>query len=180
MGAHRHAFRFKVTTNEGQEQVLKAWAKVRKARTQVNLTLIAADVRRSMQLGGVGNTQTCSMAVCAKRHKFPHPVEGYIDWQYSMAYVVSKVSKATGMPVECYAYRHEDSIAKLNDTKGGQQKLLKELETKGDRIIRLYPPQKKRNRPGRPAGQRDGSRSSRPAGAGAKLRFAMANLGGVG
>lgn len=179
---NRHPFKFKVKTNNGVEQVLASWAKVVRATKTVELTLTAADVRRSISLGGIGNTQTCSMAVCAKREeqKFPHPVEGYIDWQYSRAYVVTKVSKETGMPIACVVYMHNDDIAKLNDSKGGQQKLLKDLEENGDRVIRLKPVKKDHGRnPGRPRGRRDGSRSSRPAAMGAKLRFAMAQLGGV-
>lgn len=121
------------------------------------------------------------MAVCAGDHAadFPHPVEGYIDWQYSRAYVVSKLDK-NGMPIECYVYGHKDDIAKVNDTKGGQQRLLRELEERGDRVIRLYPIQRgSHSTKPRGEGRRTGARSSRPAGVGAKLRFAIAQLGGV-
>lgn len=175
----RHIFRFKVQEGAG---VLTAKAHVRRAKTPVKLILKADDVRESIRLKGIGNTQTCSMAVCAKRQAdaFPHPVEGYIDWQYSRAFVVSKVGAESNMPTECVVYHHVDSIAKLNDTKGGQQKLLKELEKNGDRVIRLYPIKLRKPRPGRPSGQRTGTHSSRPAAVGAKLRFATANLGGVG
>jgi hypothetical protein len=96
----------------------------RPATKKVKLTLTAEHVRRSMKLHGVGNTQTCSMAVCAKEQaeQFPHPVHGYIDWQYSRAYVVTKVSKAHGMPTACVVYTHTDDIAKLNDSKNGTGK----------------------------------------------------------
>lgn len=180
-GRYKHAFRFKVTNNEGQDYVFVSKATVRHPTRPVRLDLKAEDVRRSMKLGGVGNTQTCSMAVCAMRQKdrFSHQVDGYIDWQYSRAYVVSKINKL-GHPIECYAYGHADSIAKLNDTKSGQKTLLRALETSGDRTISLWP-MKTRKAPGpRPAGNKDGSRSSRPATMrGAKLRFAVAQLGGV-
>ena len=176
----RHIFRFKVRTNDGRVEVIKAYAKVRRATKPVTLTLTAADVRESIRLKGVGNTQCCSMAVCAKRQEaaFPHMVEGYIDWQYSRAYVVTKVRD--GLPVECVVYAHGDSIAHLNDSKGGQLKLLQRLETGGDERIRLYPPARYTPRAkGRPEGKSTGVRSSRPAAVGAKLRFAVAQLGGV-
>lgn len=178
----RHIFRFKIEANEGEKaKVLIAKATVTRARKAVDLILKAEDVRRSIKLKGVGNTQTCSMAVCAKRQSdaFPHPVEGYIDWQYARAFVVSKVSKQTGLPVACVVYRHGDDIAKLNDSKGGQEKLLAQLEAEGDRVIRLRPIVVRAARPNRTTGKRTGSHSSRPAAVGAKLRFAMAHLGGV-
>lgn len=178
----RHTFVFKIQAGEGEKtKVLKAKATVRRATKSVDLILTADDVRRSIKLKGVGNTQTCSMAVCAKRHAdaFPHPVEGFIDWQYRRAFVVSKVGKATGLPVACVVYEHHSKIAKLNDSKGGQKKLLAQLETDGDLMIRLLPVRQREHKPGKPTGRRDGSRSSRPAGSGAKLRFAVAQLGGV-
>jgi hypothetical protein len=181
-GKHRHAFRFKVTTNDGDTQTMVAWAKVLHASAPVDLTLTADHVRRSIQLRGVGNTQTCSMAVCAKQQadKFPHPVNGYIDWQYSRAYVVTKVSKATGMPIECVAYTHDDDIAKLNDSKSGQKKLLEGLEANGEKVIRLRPIQRRLTQHPKPKGSsRTGERTSRPAAHGAKLRFAVAQLVGV-
>jgi hypothetical protein len=180
--APRHAFKFKVQTGEGETpKVLTAWADVRRARKPVELILTADDVRRSIALKGVGNTQTCSMAVCSKRQadKFPHPVQGYIDWQYRTAFVVSKVSAETGLSVACVAYEHRDSIAKLNDTKGGQQKLLTQLEADGDRVIRLNPIKYRERPKGRAKGKKDGSRGSRPAAVGANLRFAVAQLGGI-
>lgn len=182
MSAHRHAFRFKVQTNDGETQVMTAWAKVIPSTKKVKLVLTADHVRRSMKLSGVGNTQTCSMAVCAKEQadQFSHPVHGYIDWQYSRAYVVTRVSKAHGMPIACVAYSHQDDIAKLNDSKGGQAKLLKELETNGDRVVHLRPIQQRLTDNIRLKGKRKtGERTSRPAAHGARLRFAVAQLGGV-
>jgi hypothetical protein len=181
MSTHRHAFRFKIQTNDGETQVMTAWAKVVHATKKVKLTLTAEHVRRSMKLHGVGNTQTCSMAVCAKEQaeQFPHPVHGYIDWQYSRAYVVTKVSKAHGMPTACVVYTHTDDIAKLNDSKNGQVKLLKQLEANGERVVRLRPIQRRFTDPVRPKGRRTGERTSRPAAHGARLRFAVAQLGGV-
>lgn len=181
-GLHRHTFRFKIpSTVTGKEQTLVARAKVKIPSQPVQLMLKADHVRRSIKLKGVGNTATCSMAVCTidQKDRFPHPVAGFIDWQYSRAYVVSKVRD--GLPVECYVYGHNDEIAKLNDTKGGQKKLLKELEQKGDRIIYLTPRRGYRGvQPNKPTGNKDGSRSPREHNLrGAKLRFAVAQLGGV-
>lgn len=182
MSRHRHAFRFKVQTNDGETKTMVAWAKVIPATKAVKLTLTADHVRRSMGMKGIGNTQTCSMAVCAKQQAeaFPHPVDGYIDWQYSRAYVVSKVSRDTGLPIACVAYTHADNIAKLNDSKGGQQKLLKQLEKDGDLVINLRPIQRRLTHHAKEGtGLRTGERSSRIAAHGAKLRFAVAQLGGV-
>lgn len=181
----RHAFRFKIDNGDGPAQTLVAWANVKQATRAVTLKLTADDVRRSMGMNGVGNTQCCAMALCAKRQSaaFPHKVEGYIDWQYARAYVVTKRDKVTGLPSECVVYRHYDNIAKVNDSRGGQQKLLSHLEKHGDRMIYLSPPEKRKKQgAGAPAGRPTGKRSSRvvaiPA-VGAKLRFAMAKAGGV-
>jgi hypothetical protein len=181
----RHCFRFVIQIDEGEKpREIKLWAKVRKATQAVRLTLKAADVRRSIKLGGAGNTQTCTMAVCAKRQKdaFPHPVEGYIDWQYATAYVVSKCDPATGFPSECVVYAHKDEIARLNDSPGGQVKLLERLAWTGDRTITLYPPSEKKPNPFRkPRGENTGERTSRPiAATGARLRFAVAKAGTIG
>jgi hypothetical protein len=181
--APRHKFLFKVMAASGKPKLLKpVWAKVKKARRSVTLVLTADDVRRSMGLHGVGNTQTCSMAVCAYRNRaaFDHPVEGYIDWQYSRAYVVSKVSRKTGFPSECVVYKHNDDIARMNDTPGGQRQLLMLLVEMGDRSIVLHPvtSRKGEDPTHRPMGKSTGKRSPRPAAVGAKLRFAMA-MGGA-
>lgn len=176
----RHTFRFRV--GEGADaKIISVRVRVRRSTAPVSLTLTAADVRQSMKLHGVGNTQTCSMAVCAKRqaHAFPHEVEGYIDWQYRTAYVVTKVSKATGLPSECVGYEHQDNIAKINDTAGGQKKILSDLEKNGDRVIRLYPMRRQKWYRPNSTGKKDGSRATKPVPRGAALRFAVAQLGGV-
>jgi hypothetical protein len=110
-GNHRHAFRFRVGTKD-DPKIITCWAKVKPAKTDVYLPLKAAHVQRSIGLRGVGNSQTCTMAVCASQEKenFPHPVEGYIDWFYHRAYVVSKLDK-NGLPIECYAYAHSKSFS---------------------------------------------------------------------
>lgn len=174
--SHRHAFRFRVGSG-----TVTLWAKVVPAKRDVYLPLRAEHVAESIKLRGVGNTQTCAMAVCAARNAecFPHKVEGYIDWFYSRAFVVSKLDK-NGMPIECYEYMHSDKIAQLNDTKGGQHKLLDQLRERGDRIIHLRPVRDRASQKGSgaPKGIGNGSRT-RIAAKGAKLRFAVAQMGGV-
>ena len=176
----RHAFRFKVA---GEEVVI--WAKVLPGKQDVFLPLLDKHVEESIRLKGVGNSMTCSMAVCATRekHRFPHRVEGFIEWLYSRAYIVSRRDK-NGMPSECYVYAHSDDIAHLNDSKAGQRKLLEQLQAQGgERIIHLRPivqeraKQDRRNRD-RPRGRQDGSRT-RTMPRGAKLRFAVAQMSGV-
>lgn len=184
----RHQFLFKIPDlrRPGKTKVIRSWAKVINATKPVTLRLTAEDVQRSMKMDGAGNTQTCSMAICAMRQSeafLPHVPEGYIDWQYSMAYVVTKLN-AQGLPCECVAYRHQDDVAKINDSPAGQKKLLAELVVNGDREIRLYPPQKKRDQSGRkdpPPAKKTGKRG--PGKTlhlkGANLRYATAQLGGV-
>lgn len=183
---HRHCFRFRIIGVDGKPQVIEAWAKVILAKSKVQLDLTADHVRKSIQLKGVGNTQTCSMAVCsiAQKDRFPHPVMGFIDWQYSRAFVVTKIGR-DGLPCECVEYSHNDEIAKLNDTKGGQKKLLAELMAKGDRKVFLRPTADATKLPsyrkseGKPEGRTDGTRRARVHTArGGKLRFAIAQLGG--
>jgi hypothetical protein len=177
---HQHAFRFKI---ESTGDIFVAWAKVIEPKADVFLPLKTEHVRESMRLKGVGNTQTCSMAVCALREKdnFSHAVEGYIDWTYTRAWVVSRRDRKTGMPSVCYVYDHSDSIGRLNDTRGGQKKLLAELEAEGgERIIHLKVPSKSTNKNLRvPAsGRRDSTRTKiQPRGA--KQRFAVAQAGAV-
>lgn len=175
---HRHAFRFKLSNGK----VTTWWAKVVPAKKDVYLELEKEHVIESIKLRGVGNTQTCSMAICAGRQaeSFPHAVEGFIDWFYSRAFIVSKLNR-DGLPSECYEYMHSDSIAQLNDTRGGQKKLLAELEAAGGkRIIHLRPVKRYDNHIPRspPSGVRDGRRTRIQA-RGAALRFAVAQLGGV-
>ncbi len=180
VGRFRHAFRFKIA--DGEDQFITAWAKVKIPSKRVKLVLRAEHVQKSQQLGGVGNTQTCSMAVCAKDHEgaFPHRVEGYIDWQYRSAYVVSKVSHDSGLPSECYVYKHNDKVAHLNDSKGGQAKLLQMINAKGAIVVALHPPTSPKRRPGRARGKNTGERSQpKTLGVGARRRYAVALLGGA-
>jgi hypothetical protein len=182
---HKHCFRFRIIGVDGKPQYIESWAKVIRAKTSVKLDLMADHVRKSIKLKGVGNTQTCSMAVCsiAQRDRFPHPVLGFIDWQYSRAFVVTKLGR-DGLPSECVEYTHSDDIAKLNDTKGGQKKLLAALLAGGDRQISLRPTVDQTKNPNyrknaEPRGKRDGTRTPGIHTArGGKLRFAVGQLGG--
>lgn len=177
----RHAFRFKIKVSG---KIHTCWAKVRPAKRDVFLPLKPEHVREAIKQHGVGNTQTCSMAVCAQKNQecFPHAVEGTIDWFYQRAFIVSRANK-DGMPSECYVYAHSDQIGRLNDTNGGQKKLLAELEAVGERVIHLRPVIRKKSQRGanRPEGRRDGSRTKvgHLQQRGAKLRFAIAQMGAV-
>lgn len=181
----RHTFMFRIN---GRDAVIKAKARVRDAKEAVELVVTAEDVRRSLSSDGVGNTQTCTMAVCALRHasKFAHNVQGYIDWQYSRAYVVSKVG-ADGLPSECFVYRHDSEIAKLNDSTGGQRRLLQMIERDGPLTVCMHPIKASARRKkaayskqyAERAGRTTGERSAKVAKRGAAARFAFASLGGI-
>jgi hypothetical protein len=129
------------------------------------------------------------MALCALRQEkaFPHPVEGYIDWQPSRAYIVSKLD-SNGMPGECVVYTHDDDIALVNDSEKGQKKLLADLIANGPRKIVLLPIRKRApvkpdpiNHGWKPEDQRKSKRSPDKVLhlRGAQRRFAIAQRGGV-
>lgn len=185
----RHPFVFKI--GEGVDKTITAWAKVIPGKKAIPIVLEADHVRNAMKLGGVGNTSTCTMAICARAHAhvFPHSVEGLIDWAYTRAWVATKLNK-DGLPCECVVYEHSDSIkldnngrvsiAELNDSKGGQKKLLAYLEVNGPVTVWLKP-KRVRSEVGRSGKGRisTGKRRRAHLGVGAKLRFAVALLGGV-
>jgi len=175
--AIRHAFRIKIAHTG---KIITHWVKVIEAKHDVFIPLKAEHVSRSITLGGAGNTQTCTMAICAKANEncFPHVVEGTIDWFYTRAFVVAQVDR-NGMPLTCYVYAHSDGIGRMNDTPGGQRKLLKELEASGDRIIHLRPLKPRTDRRSPQAGRRDGSRTKVTTLRGPRLRWAVAQAGAV-
>jgi hypothetical protein len=176
----RHRFRIAVTHPiTGKTEVMKFWAKVRLAKKPVTLTLKSDHIEKSMKLGGVGDTTTCSMAVCSIMHakEFPHPVTGYIDWQYSRVFISSK-NDARGVPVECVAYEHSNDIAHLNDDKGGQKKLLDMTKKDGPITIHLRP-YRKRSKLGRPGKGRATTGKRAGTFKGAKLRQARAIASGA-
>jgi uncharacterized protein with NRDE domain len=171
---HRHAFRFKLENGK----MITAWAKVRQAKTSVELVLTKEHIERAIALGGRGNTQLCAMAVCSREHgdAFPHSFE-FVDWLYSKAYFVTKTKD--GLPSECVVYTHHDNIAPLFDSDIGMKKLLRKIKESGSRTINLYPPKARTHRPGRPRGKNTGERQRTIKAKGAALRFARLTMGGV-
>jgi hypothetical protein len=153
----RHPFLYTVELPDGTVVTKTKMARVVKAKKPVWITLTAEHVERSIRLKGVGNTATCSAAICTYAHKaaFPHPVVGYTDWTYSRAYVVSKLDDK-GLPDECYCYEHDDEIARLNDSKDGQRQLLVRLRKSGSITI-LLRPYRQRSEEGRSGRNRRGS-----------------------
>jgi len=180
----RHPFLYQVTRPaSGAARMKRAMARVRMPSRDVEIVLEATHVRKSRRLKGAGTTDRCSVAVCALDHadKFPHKVEGHIDFQYSRCFVVSKDDKR-GLPAECYVYEHNvPEIAKLNDSRGGYRKLLKRIEREGPLVIRLTP-KRTRHRRGRSGRGRPtvGTRAPENRGRGARLRYSTAiKLGGL-
>lgn len=180
----RHCFRYKIIGPNGKAQIIEQWAKVIVATQPVALDLAADHTRRSIDLKGAGNLHTCTMAICsdAQADRFPHPVVGGIDWQYRTAFVPSKLNRL-GFITECYGYQHHDSVARVNDSIGGQRKLLAQLEKFGDRKVTLLPMEnradynagKGKNRPS--GGKKKGKRNARIHTAkGGKLRFAITSM----
>ncbi len=110
---------------------------------------------------------------------FGHTVEGHVDFNYYRAFVVSKLDK-NGLPSECYAYEHNrKDVAMLNDTAGGQKKLLALIERDGPITLELKP-YRKRSAVGRPGKGRlkVGTRERIPA-KGARLRYAVMKMGAM-
>lgn len=175
--SNRHTFRFKVENGE----VIEAPAVVIPGKRNVELTLTADHIKKSVKLGGQGNTQKCAMAVCSKEHRdaFGHDFI-YVDWLDTKAYFVTETKN--GLPSKCISYAHHDNVAPLFDTKTGLKKLLKEIEENGPKIIKLYPPrlysheltQAKASHRG---SKEDGSRTKTIRAKGAALRFARLQLG---
>ena len=176
----RHPFHFEVDIG-GKTRVVTSWAKVKRGKKVVQLTLTTEHVREAIKnRRSVGNGMQCLGYLCSVSHGvvFPHPVvEGYVDFGPSRAYVVSKVGK-DGMPSECVAYEHSvgESVVKPNDTPGGQLKLLAKLEKDGPMLINLRPsPVHKSSYRSRVRGKDDGSRTRIQKGA--LRRLGMAELG---
>jgi hypothetical protein len=185
----RHPFRFKNIGADGKPNMFVSWAVAKYATHPVDLVLTADHVRKSIRLKGVGNTQTCSMAVCALDHKesFPHAVDGFVDWTYRRAVIVTAVGKKTGLPTRCVVYSHDSKVAHLNDSKNGQEMLLKLIEDEGPITVHLRPLTERAPRSQtakaasaeRKAQQQHATMANRSFGQGAKRRFAVAALGGV-
>lgn len=181
---HRHPFRFMVLGIDGKLRTITAWARVKKAKKEVPLDLDAVHIRKAIRKEGFGNTQTCMMAVCtnSQADRFPHPVEGLIDWQYRSAFVCTHVDK-NGFPSQCVVYEHRNMFArhfdKFRDSKKSMRiikQLLRKLDREGPMQIILYPPKPKAPRIV-PQGKYTGERSRRLMSTGAHRRFAIANPG---
>ena len=83
------------------------------------------------------------------------------------------------MRLACVAYEHDDDTARLNDTKGGQQELLRRLETNGPKTITLRPI-RYRSEVGRPGRDRKGTGVRDPLKRhGANLRYAVREGGAL-
>jgi len=175
----RHKFK------NGTERVY--WFKAIPATSYARPILEAAHVQESIDRDGVADTQNCTEAVCAQRNPdaFDHPVEGTVDFTYSRAAVVTKVYKEPRrlsrnstkiVSGECVVYEHSHGdIAKLNDTRRGQQKLLQMLKENGplQQTFRPLRIQSKRTWASPPGGKRTGSRT-RHSLRGSKARAAFA------
>lgn len=137
----KYPFRFKVTGADGKVHTMIVWVLARFASKPVDLVVTADHVKRSIALNGVGNTQNCTMAICTMDHKdsFPHAVDGFVDWTYRRAVVVTALSKRTHMPSRCIVYNHNSRVAHLNDSIGGQKELLRQIERNGPITVHLRP-----------------------------------------
>jgi hypothetical protein len=176
----RHCFESEMDMHDGEPpKVLKYWTKVKPARLPVDIALTKADVMKSLDVGGCGNTTCCAMAQSVKRQKnvFPHPYAGFVDWLYKTAYVVSRVDK-NGIPIECVKYEHRDDIAPLFD-KRNERELIKRIDEAGGKIVVHLQPARHRvgesNRGGNVKAR--GLRTRAPGGQGANKRIATMMAG---
>lgn len=179
----RHPFLYRMQNGDGTSKLRKAWATVKYTTKPVDMVLTAAHIRKAIKAKGAGTTSCCAVAICSYNHSdvYPHNVEGHIDFNYTRAFVVSKVDK-TGLPSECYVYEHDArDIAFLNDTPGGLKKLLAMIEKDGPITVKLKP-HRVRSEIGRPGkarkatGVRDPMKKNLK---GAKLRYAVYKLGAM-
>jgi len=178
----RHPFLYRLENGDGTSKVRKAWATVEYTTKPVDLVLTAAHVRKAMNANGAGSTSACAMAICTYNHAdaFSHSVEGHIDFNYSRALVVTKLDKQ-GLPCKCRVYEHNArNIARLNDTPGGQQKLLDLILRDGPITVTLKP-HRVRSEVGRSGRTRvaTGARDPLKGMKGAKLRYAVYKLGAI-
>jgi len=175
----KHYFHFTLPNGK----VTRVACKVRYGTKTVELPLTAEHVRKSIDAEGYGNTQTCVMAICVKDRAdvFPHSVDGYVDWTYNRAYVVSKTDK-NGWPCECVIYSHDDEVAKEFDKRkeDGVIDLWKKLEKEGPRTITLHPVKARKGEARKYPKERKNERKKVPhrkQPKGAALRFGIVSLG---
>lgn len=138
----------------------KLYAKVYLGKKEFELNVTQADMDRAEGLGGVGTTMACMMAVCSEQHagSVPHPFE-LVEWTDSMAYFITEMQ--LGKPAKCIAYRHNDKVAALFDSKAGRRELRSRLASEGEIVVRLSPPSKRASQVGKtkPQGRATGTRS---------------------
>jgi hypothetical protein len=180
----RHPFKYQTRAGKVKTQ----WFKVISGKEHVILRLTEEHVEEARRRQGVGDTQNCTMAVCAQNHPeaFSHEVEGTIDWYPSRCYVVSKLysshrfldkKKTKLVEGECHAYIHTSDIWKDNDSKAGLNRLLKRIREAGGYIDISLRPWRKQHEAGVYAGgkTRDGTRiKSRKTGAAKRVAYALA------
>ena len=162
---YRHGFCMETVLGDKVHKY-PVYAKVKYSKKPVPLTLEAEHVKKSIKSHGVGSTSACAMAVCSHSHGncYPHPFVGILDWQPARAFVGSKVNKK-GEPTECYVYEIDKPyrwISALNDTTGGQRKLLDMIEKNGPITITLSA-HRQRSEPGRSGAGREKTGARKPA-----------------
>jgi hypothetical protein len=83
--ARRHGFRFEFAP----EHVITRYARVRSAKTPVQVKLAASHVREALRLRGMGDLRNCAGAVCVRKNgnEFPHSVVGYTDFSDTRVWV---------------------------------------------------------------------------------------------
>ena len=177
----RHPFRWVIPGLDGKEKMISVYTPVTLAKDEVELTLTADDVRKSIEEKGAGNAMTCAMAQCVHRNStsFSHPVIGAIEWTTTGAFIVTKLSPRTGMPTRCIKYWHRDKVARLNDSPGGQKKLLKIIEANGPLTVTLLPAKHRPYQPRSNGEARNGNKTRQTFGIGASARFTYALLRGA-
>jgi len=177
----RHPFLYRLSfTDKSPPLIKKAMARVHYSTRPVTITLTAEHVRKSMKLGGAGRSDICAGAICTIAHaqSFPHPVVGGMDFHATRVFIPSK-RNAFGLPSDCFVYEHNATkVAELNDTRGGQAKLLEMIERDGPISIELKP-HRVRSIVGRPGkGRGKSGKRAKSLGRGARLRWARMQLGG--
>jgi hypothetical protein len=170
----RHAFLFQIG---GKKR--KVWATVKPAKTTVTIVLDDPDVLEGMKRKGYGDGANCAGAICTNRHSdyFPHPLSGHFDWLERRLYVSDR-NDAIGMPKTCVAYAHNDSVARLFDSRAGLRKLRNRIREHGPITIRLTPPVYEKREAGRASGHHADAKPKRTsAGRGHKLRLTRVAAG---
>jgi hypothetical protein len=188
----KHPFLYDIFMPNGERRQKERMARVIKATTIVDIVLDKPHVLESMRLNGVGNTQTCSAAICTYAHAASfteHEVVGITDFTPTRAFIGSKMFNDVPAPSLCYAYEHNDSgqhadgtitrhITRLNDSVGGQVKLLALIRAHGPLTIRFWP-YRQRSKEKRSGRDRRGTGVRSFQRRGARLRYFKAASAGA-